>query len=109
MRTQKAVVTFCLLSALFLGVSSGAVLVIKTVQKYSGACDTLNGFPGVLQQAGFMPKGDCQVSPRHPRECLEHTCRTKAGKLGRCESVRVGHDHDRDDFICVCKPNHVSK
>ena len=115
MRTHKTVVACCLLGVLLLGVSSGAVLVIQTVQKYGGACDTLNGFPGVLQQAGFLPKGDCEVKNRDRDDCLKHMCKVN-GSPGHCVAERRpgdhdhdGHKHDRDDFICICKPNHLSR
>src|ERR1039457_4252507 len=87
MRTHKTVVACCLLGVLFLGVSSGAVLVIQTVQKYGGACDTLNGFPGVLQQAGFLPKGDCEVKIVDREDCLKHMCKVN-GRPGHCVAER---------------------
>ena len=91
------------------------IFVIQTVQKYGGACDTLNGFPGVLQQAGFLPKGDCEVKIRDRDDCLKHMCKVNA-RPGHCVAERRpgdhdhdGHEHDRDDFICICKPNHPSR
>ena len=60
MRMHKNFAWFCLLGVLFLGLSSGAVLVARTINEYSGACEKLNGFPGMLQSAGFVPIGNCK-------------------------------------------------
>jgi hypothetical protein len=109
MKTHRALFTWCLMSALFLGVSSAAVLVIQTVQTYSGACEKLNGFPGVLQKAGFLPEGSCNPKPKVHADCLKHKC-TVDGKEGHCVPERlppsnVGSDKD---FICVCKTSRPS-
>jgi hypothetical protein len=108
MKTHRTLFTWCLVSALFLGVSSGAVLVIQTVQTYSGACDKLNGFPGVLQKAGFLPEGSCNPNPHSWDECFKHRCEVD-GKKGHCVAEKLPHPVADRDFLCVCKPNHPSR
>jgi hypothetical protein len=103
MKTHKTAVMCCLLSALFLGVSSGAVLVIQTVQTYSGACEKLSGFPGVLQKAGFVPEGTCDTKVRFRGDCRNHTC-TVDGKAGHCVAEKAN-----TGYVCVCKPNRPSR
>lgn len=110
MKTHKAAVVRCLLSALFLGVCSGAVLVVQTVETYSGACDKLNGFPGVMQKAGFLPEGNCESRPHVRDDCRRHTCQVN-GRAGHCVAEtlpKTNPDSDKD-FICVCKPNRPSR
>jgi hypothetical protein len=110
MKRHKTIVTRCLLSALFLGVSSGAVLVIQTVQTYSGACEKLNGFPGVLQKAGFLPEGSCNPKPKVQDDCKKHNCQVD-GKAGHCvaEKLPPSDSGSDKDFICVCKANRPSR
>jgi hypothetical protein len=103
MRTHRAVVLSCLFGALFVGASSGAVLVVRTVGEYSGACEKLDGFPGVLQAAGFLPHGDCRADPNGKRACPEHSCRAD-GKKGHCEAREVDKR-----FFCTCIPNRISR
>ncbi len=110
MRMHKAMVKWGLLAALFLGASSGSVHVFRTVSTYSGACASLGGFPGALQQAGFLPKGDCHNSKIDKDHCQHHAC-TVNGKPGFCAAApRPGgdKDKDKDDYICVCKVNKIS-
>jgi len=110
MKMHKTVVVRCLLSALFLGVSSGAVLVIQTVQTYSGACGKLNGFPGLMQKAGFVPEGSCNPRPHAWEDCHKHRC-VVDGQKGHCVSERLPQPDPQThiDFLCVCKPNPVSR
>lgn len=113
MKKHKTVIMCCLLSALFLGVSSGAVLVVQTVQTYSLACAKLNGFPGVLQKAGFVPEGNCDTRVRFRGDCRHHTCSVN-GKAGHCVPEKIpGSKAERPDgkgdYICVCRPNRPSR
>jgi hypothetical protein len=109
MKTNRTLLTWCLLSALFLGVSSGAILVVQTVQTYSGACEKLTGFPGVLQKAGFLPEGSCNSHPHSWKDCHHHNC-VVDGKAGHCVSQQLPEKDpvSDQDFICVCKPNKPS-
>lgn len=103
MRMHKNFAWFCLLGVLFLGLSSGAVLVARTINEYSGACEKLNGFPGMLQSAGFVPIGNCKFikgkCPGPKREqCVVN------GKRGHCvEDVVNGHT------VCVCVKDRASR
>ena|SRR5579871_1112218 len=110
MKTRKAVVLSCLLIALFLGVASGAAMVMQTVQTYSGACATLSGFPGFLQRAGFVPAGDCPGKPKVPDDCRKHRCIVD-GKAGHCvaEFLPPTNPESNNNFICACKPNRPSR
>lgn len=96
---HKAVALFCLLAALFLGVCSGAVFVAHTVAADSGSCEKLDGFPGLLQAAGFVPTGDCKMVDH---ECPKgEQCRVD-GKRGHCVAKEIN-----GEYRCVCKPNKI--
>jgi len=109
MKMHRTVVMRCLLTALFLGVSSGAALVIQTVQTYSAACEKLNGFPGVLQKVGFVPQGNCDTRVRFKDDCRNHNCSVN-GKSGHCvPEKKPDASEPGKDYICVCRPNHPSR
>jgi hypothetical protein len=103
MKMHKTVVLFGLWGALFLGVSSGAAFVAHTVAMYSGACEELNGFPGLLQSAGFIPFGHCKwvdgkcPGPRR-EECIVN------GKRGHCVATWADGRH-----VCVCVKDKISR
>jgi hypothetical protein len=103
MKMHKAVVLSCLWGALFLGVSSSAAFVAHTVAAYSGACEKLDGLPGLLQSAGFIPIGECHyingVCPARGHE----TCRVD-GRRGHCVSRLIDHYP-----ICVCERDRISR
>ena len=104
MRTHKTTLWFCLLIAIFLGLSSGALLVARTIGAYSGACEKLDGFPGLLQVAGFVPLGNCKftktgVCPGPKAEACD-----VGGKLGHCQETSVDGKH-----VCVCVKDRISR
>jgi len=89
---------------LFLGAASGAAFTLKTITLYSGVCDALPGFPGMLQSAGFVPKGDCRLETRgRERECSDEPCKVN-GKTGHCVKQVV-----LKKATCVCVPNKISR
>ena len=102
MRTHRT--TLWLSIALFLGLSSGALLVARTIEAYSGACEKLDGFPGLLQAAGFVPLGHCKftnlgVCPGPKVEaCVVN------GKLGHCQETSIDGKK-----LCVCVKDRISK
>ena len=69
---------------------------------YSGVCDALPGFPGMLQSAGFMPKGNCEFDGRR-QECSDGPCKVN-GKTGHCVKQVV-----LKKTTCVCEANKISK
>jgi hypothetical protein len=85
-----------LVSAFWLGIfglAGTSALVVKTVQAYTGVCYKLDGFPGLLQKAGFVPGGRCQ--DRHP---CRGTCEIgDSGQRGVCTPVGSKQQN------CVCK------
>src|SRR5580700_8321194 len=103
MRINKRIVLYCLLGALFLGVASGAALVSHTVTMYSGACEKLNGFPGLLQSAGFVPRGECHMVEGKCSDPVHNGC-TVDGKKGHCvrQVTNAG-------AICVCVKDRISR
>jgi hypothetical protein len=75
---------------------------MHTVAIYSGTCDKLDGFPGLLQSAGFLPIGNCKWL--NPHRCnTEEECRVN-GKIGHCGVEVIDHKE-----FCVCKPKRISK
>jgi hypothetical protein len=111
MKVNTKVLVCCIVCLVFVGVASGAAFVFKTVQTYSGACDKLDGFPGVLQEVGFVPKGDCKFvitdrnKDRDKDDCPPHACEVK-GKEGICTFAQ------RDETgkpSCFCKVKKVSR
>src|SRR5579863_10342692 len=100
MRTRRKILiaVICLLS---LGAASGAALTMRTIAMYSGVCDTLGGFPGMLQQTGFLPRGNCNLE--RDGHCSEEPCKVD-GKKGHCVKREVDHK-----TVCECKPNRTSR
>lgn len=96
-----AVFTFCVLS---LGLTKGAFAVMSTINTYSGVCGPLDGFPGLLQKAGFVPSGGCRaINGGTLDKCRHGICKVN-GKLGHC----VGRLIDRKPY-CECRPDRVSQ
>jgi hypothetical protein len=111
---SKPLIVCSLVCLIFLGVASGAAFVLNTVQTYSGACEKLDGFPGMLQQVGFVPSGTCKVDEggdngqrvddgKH-KKCKQGDC-TVDGKKGTCVEV----SSDRGDTMCTCKVKNESR
>jgi hypothetical protein len=99
MKMHYAIALFCLLAALCFGVCSGAVFVMHTVVADSGSCEKLEGFPRLLQAAGFVPTGDCKMVDHQCRQGEQ--CRVD-GKRGHCAAVQINGEPR-----CVCKPNKI--
>lgn len=109
MKRHKTFVTSCLLVLALAGIASGAVLVMNTMRTYDGACEKLDGFPGLMQGAGLLARGNCSVIPL--QKCANQPC-TVGGKAGHCvarqvdENSREGKDNKKH---CVCVAKHISK
>jgi hypothetical protein len=103
MKNHKRFVLSCVFGTLILGVSSGAALFAHTVATYSGACSKLNGFPGLLQSAGFLPFGNCRLVLG---KCPTRNVCSVGGKKGTCEEV---HWDDKNRHACVCIPKGISR
>jgi hypothetical protein len=108
MRIRRTVLV-CIVCLFSWGAASGVAVVLRTIGIYSGACEKLSGFPGVLQAAGFVPSGTCRFEPdndnaqdkkKHcpPREC------TFEGEKGKC----VEEPSDSGP-VCVCRPTKISR
>jgi|SRR5579859_510786 len=114
MRLRRTVLV-CIVCLFSWGTASGVAVVLRTIGIYSGACEKLSGFPGVLQAAGFVPSGTCKFEPNNdngndkdkdkdkekhcpPRECAVD------GKKGKCvEETSVSGP------VCVCRPIKISR
>jgi hypothetical protein len=114
MRVYKSTIICCFLCLFSWGVASGVKYVARTIGIYSGACETLTGIPGVLQAAGFVPKGDCQFrdgdgdkdkNDKDKDECPPHAC-TVDGKKGKCKFIPGDNNHKA---MCFCKVKNVSR
>jgi len=97
-RTKILIAVICLLS---LGAASGAAFTLRTISLYSGACEPLTGFPGMLQSTGFLPRGNCTLE--RGGVCSEEPCKVD-GKKGHCVKRLVEHK-----VVCECKPNTITK
>jgi hypothetical protein len=100
MKINKRIVLYCLLGVL-LCVSSAAVYVMHTAAMYSGVCGKLDGFPGMLQSAGFVATGTCKFTDK---KCDTGTICKVDGKKGKCVEEVVNKKPE-----CICKPVTISK
>ena len=100
---NKSIALCCLLGALFLGFSSGAAFVWHNVAKGRGACEKLDGFPGLLQAAGFVPSGNCRLIDGKCPTTSSGAC-VVAGKPGHCVAELI--DNKR---LCVCVKDKMSR
>ena len=116
-KVYQPLIVCILLCLVFLGVASGAVFVLQTVQAYTGVCEELDGLPGVLQQVGFMPRGTCRFDDdrdkgerangddRHKqKKCRPGEC-TVDGRKGKCIEVTS----PAGETMCTCKVLNVSR
>ena len=101
-RHRKALlITLCLI---ILGLTSGAMSLKAMVDRYSGICAPLDGVPGLLQKAGFVPLGHCtSVKVNGLLSCRKAYCEVK-GKTGFCEKVYLAKVP-----VCACVPINTSK
>ena len=94
MNTRR-IVLLCVVSLLALGIASGAVFTLKTITLYTGVCEKVDGYAGLLQSAGLVPIGECAlVNHACP---VNHEC-TVAGRHGTCKEVQIDN-HER----CLCE------
>ncbi len=113
MRVKKKIVLSGFVCLLLVGLASATVFVRQTSAAYCGVCDSLDGVPGVLQRAGFIPRGDCRADTKKHEPCVHHECMTQH-KKGHCKlQKRIDPDehkgdHDHDDFVCWCVIDKIS-
>ena len=103
MRVRRTVLV-CLVCLFSLGAAGGVAAVLRTIGIYSGACEKLSGFPGLLQAAAFVPAGNCQfVSSNNKKTCPSNSC-TVDGKKGKCTQETSGSQQ-----VCVCRVQTTSR
>jgi hypothetical protein len=102
MRSRRKLIVSSVMFLLLMAVASGTVLVRRAAAAYAGVCDPLDGFPGALQRAGFVPKGTCRVN-RVDDTCPPTACDI-GGKEGHCRRQTI------DKRVhCVCTPDRISR
>lgn len=112
----RRTILVCMIGLFSWGLAGGVAAVLRTIGIYSGACEKLSGFPGVLQAAGFVPSGTCKFEPDTDQDkdkdhkdkdkkkhCLPGEC-TVNGKKGTCVEEGSG-----DGAVCVCRPKKISR
>jgi len=107
----RRTILVCMIGLFSWGLAGGVAAVLRTIGIYSGACEKLSGFPGVLQAAGFVPSGTCKLEPDDGKDkdkdkkkhCLPGEC-TVNGKKGTCVEEGSG-----DGAVCVCRPKKISR
>jgi len=104
MRVRR-IVLVCFVCLFSLGAAGGVAAVLRTIGIYSGACEKLNAFPGVLQAAGFVPAGTCKfvTDTNSKRTCPPSAC-TVNGKKGKCVQETSGIQQ-----VCVCREQTISR
>jgi hypothetical protein len=110
MKTNKRLLVSTFAFLAFLGIGSATVYVKTTAAAYCGVCSSLEGVPGVLQRAGFIPEGSCkkrenQVSTdKEDRDnCEPQACEVN-GKKGHCVAKVFQKRH-----YCACEPRKISR
>jgi hypothetical protein len=86
MTDLKRTLLFCLFTCVFLSIASGAVMVVQTVHEYTGVCSKLDGFPGLLQQAGLLQAGTCKGKPGGA-VCNSGLACTVGENAGKCKNT----------------------
>src|SRR5437879_517222 len=103
MRVRRTVLV-CLVCLFSLGAAGGVAAVLRTIGIYSGACEKLSGFPGLLQAAAFVPAGTCQfVTQNNKKTCPPSAC-TVDGVKGKCTL-----NTSVSPSTCVCKVQTTSR
>lgn len=69
-----------------LGSVTGGIALRAAQQEYYGVCSQLDGFPGVLQRAGFFQSGSCDSKPGGSL-CSAGSACTVATKAGKCANT----------------------
>ena len=64
----RRTILVCMIGLFSWGLAGGVAAVLRTIGIYSGACEKLSGFPGVLQAAGFVPSGTCKFEPDNDQD-----------------------------------------
>ena len=121
MRAYKSIVICCFLCLFSWGVAGSVKYLAKTIGIYSGACEKLPGLPGVLQAAGFVPKGNCKFGDDDDKDedsgkdkgkkhqCPPSACKTDDGKKGTCTPDPSHLCKRHHQPVCVCKVENVSR
>jgi hypothetical protein len=112
MKPRRKLIVSSLMCLLLMALASGTVLVRSTAAAYCGVCESLDGFPGVLQKAGFVPKGNCHLNGDRDKDdkCVPKACVTdpddgdKPNRKGHCVRREI-----REKHFCVCVPNRISR
>lgn len=113
----RRTVLVCMIGLFSWAIAGGVAVVLRTVGIYSGACEKLGGFPGVLQAAGFVPSGTCKFElddgkdkrkqkdrdKNKEKHCPLREC-TVDGKKGNCVEETSGGEP-----VCVCRPKKISR
>ncbi len=103
MRVRRTVLV-CLVCLFSLGAAGGVAAVLRTIGIYSGACEKLSGFPGLLQAAAFVPAGTCSfVTQNKKTTCPPNAC-TVDGKKGKCTE-----ETSLSQQVCVCRVQTISR
>lgn len=98
MMKRKPVWALLAFGVLSLGVTRGAFAVMSTMETYSNACSTLDGFPGLLQSAGFVPTGKCRKEGEGEKaKCRDDGLCRVDGRVGHCEPRLHRHE-----VYCAC-------
>lgn len=82
------------------------LLLVHTISAYAGTCETLSGLPGILQAAGFVPRGGCP-KPSSGVPCGGPCLVGGSGRAGTCTPKPPPHT-GHSPKNCVCIPNKVS-
>ena len=90
------------------GISTGWAIVNHTIETYAGTCGQLDGFPGLLQKAAFLPNGNCLLAPNDSKtcadpgaECLTNVPESGEPQPGVCRQLTNGNGRNVN---CQCKP-----
>jgi hypothetical protein len=84
------------------GAVSATAYTLRTISLYAGVCDdNLQGFPGLLQAAGFVPSGRCTKTTAGACQ-VDQVCVVN-GKKGHCVSQVI-----QTKTYCICKPNKIT-
>ena len=116
MKVRRTVLV-CVIGLFSSGLAGGVAAVLRTIGIYDGACEKLSGFPGALQAAGFLHRGNCTLEPdedkdreqdrdrdkRKKKHCPPNEC-TVNGKKGKCVEEFAGLEP-----ACVCRPTKISR
>lgn len=114
MKQLRRILLILLSATVISAVGSGGSAIVKARSQYYGVCSQLAGFPGVLQAAGLLQRGNCRHDhgqggwgeslkdddhrDDHDEDCdVGRECKVE-GRRGSCRKEQMwGHRR-----ICVC-------